>query len=377
MTESPLEQGSLERLGISLEVSPDADVLTPGKVKAVRFRESKPKGYAFPDVESFVYDFVIPSITWYAETLHGRNLAIHKLGEELDRVEVDNANLRASLEQSSLRETLSESLDSDSKDEEYERLFRSHETLKEENRILREQGGSSAVPGEEAYSAEEVESIVNAEINKVREDERQKMIKAVAAARTAAAANAGQFTQADLDAAVATALASHVVPQQSFDGFYTEEEVNEAISQALSKQVHTQPQGKTDAEVAAAVAVAVRRAREETREATLAEVALEAQELHTQEDLDAAVAEAVAEVEARHLSEQDSELEARRIEDLTDEGDVRARAEATTLRTDLDVALQHIDSLEAYIEQLTGEAVEVAVAPQKKELPPITAEDLL
>lgn len=92
------QQGSLERLGIPLETLPGEGVLTPGTVKAVRFRMSKPTGYAVKDVEDFVLDIVQPSLTWYSQALHQRDLAIHTLGEELDRAEVDLLNLRFQLQ---------------------------------------------------------------------------------------------------------------------------------------------------------------------------------------------------------------------------------------------------------------------------------------
>jgi len=92
--ENPEQQGSLERLGIQLETLPTEGVLTPGTVKSARFRISKPSGYAVKDVEDFIFDIVQPTLAWYSEALHKRDLDVFTLGEELDKAEVDLVNLR-------------------------------------------------------------------------------------------------------------------------------------------------------------------------------------------------------------------------------------------------------------------------------------------
>jgi hypothetical protein len=90
----PEQQGSLERLGIPLETNPVEGVLTPASVKAARFRMSKPSGYAVKDVEDFILNIIQPTLEWYVQMLHQRDLAVHKLGAELDRTEVDLLNAR-------------------------------------------------------------------------------------------------------------------------------------------------------------------------------------------------------------------------------------------------------------------------------------------
>lgn len=89
--------GSLERLGIELETQPPENILTPGEAKGVRFQISQPKGYYPTDVDTFMESSVIPSLGWYATTLHERDLDIHKLGEKLDQAEVDLKNLKTEL----------------------------------------------------------------------------------------------------------------------------------------------------------------------------------------------------------------------------------------------------------------------------------------
>lgn len=89
--------GSLERLGIDLETQPPEHILTPGEAKGARFQISQPKGYYPADVDTFMETSVIPSLTWYANALHERDLSVHKLGEKLDQAEVDLKNLKTEL----------------------------------------------------------------------------------------------------------------------------------------------------------------------------------------------------------------------------------------------------------------------------------------
>lgn len=81
-------QGALERLGIPVQTTPPEQVLIAGKAKSIRFRVSRPHGYSYGDVESYQFDYVIPTLEWYANTLHQRDLAVHKLGELVDKLEV-------------------------------------------------------------------------------------------------------------------------------------------------------------------------------------------------------------------------------------------------------------------------------------------------
>jgi len=94
----PAEQGSLERLGIATETQIPENILTPSNVAAVRFRQQRERGYYTKDVETFVKDQVKITLEWFAQRLHARDLDVHVLGGELDRAEVDIANLRAQLQ---------------------------------------------------------------------------------------------------------------------------------------------------------------------------------------------------------------------------------------------------------------------------------------
>ena len=128
---NPQQQGSLERLGIPLETVPGEGVLTPGTVKAVRFRMSKPTGYAVKDVEDFVLDIVQPSLTWYSQALHQRDLAIHTLGEELDRAEVDLLNLRFQLQTTQYSARVEEGVALNQDDKEMAALLDQLNTMRE------------------------------------------------------------------------------------------------------------------------------------------------------------------------------------------------------------------------------------------------------
>jgi hypothetical protein len=129
MSEETSEQGSLERLGIKLETQPKDGVLTPGTVKSARFRMSKPSGYAVKDVEDFVLNIVQPSLTWYAQALHQRDLDVHQLGKELDLIEVDNLNLKFQLQAAQFGSQVQEGLDMNKDDKEMQELLQRYTAL--------------------------------------------------------------------------------------------------------------------------------------------------------------------------------------------------------------------------------------------------------
>lgn len=97
-------QNALERLGISYQTQVPENVLTSAITKGVRFRESSPRGYAHGDIESFIIDSVAPSLDWYAEALYEKDIMLHRIGEELDRLEVENYNLKGQLDNKDVNE---------------------------------------------------------------------------------------------------------------------------------------------------------------------------------------------------------------------------------------------------------------------------------
>lgn len=94
----PPEQGSLERLGVTIETEIPEEILKPSVIRAVRFRQQAKLGYYTKDVEAFVQEKALPSVEWLIQRLHARDLDVHRLGEELDRLEVDMINIRAQFE---------------------------------------------------------------------------------------------------------------------------------------------------------------------------------------------------------------------------------------------------------------------------------------
>lgn len=355
-------QGSLERLGIPLETLPGEGVITPGSAKSLRFRVSRPEGYAYADVESFIFEILIPSLDWYAQTLHARDLAIHKLGEELDKAEVDIINLKAQIENADLNNSLGMSVANNDADQEVSRLIGRITTLEAELDAAR-QGIVSTPSDIESYSREEVEGYINEAVEQARAEEKARNITALAAARQ------GTFSQADIDAAVAAALASAPEPEEtvSLEGFYTYEEVQQYIDEAvLTARAEEQQVAKQNGYTAEDLEAAVASAEADARKG-----------LYTQADVEAAVTEALANVPQPPVVDPDEEL----ISTLTDEpDDMRFRAESAALREKYDEMLKYVEELEAYIAQIQGVEPESTRAQEetpKNNLPPITAEDLM
>jgi chromosome segregation ATPase len=115
-TSSP--EGSLERLGIPVEVPIDENVLLPSKAKAITFRISRPTGYAFSEVDDYVQNIVNPSIEWLVHTIATRNRDVHALGEQLDLAEVDIKNLQGQIQYLQYNSTLAEGINRNSDDKE-------------------------------------------------------------------------------------------------------------------------------------------------------------------------------------------------------------------------------------------------------------------
>jgi hypothetical protein len=115
-TSSP--EGSLERLGIPVEVPIDENVLLPSKAKAVTFRISRPAGYAFSEVDDYVQNIVNPSIEWLVHTIATRNRDVHALGEQLDLADVDIKNLQGQIQYLQYNSTLAEGINRNTDDKE-------------------------------------------------------------------------------------------------------------------------------------------------------------------------------------------------------------------------------------------------------------------
>jgi hypothetical protein len=166
-------QGSLERLGISPETPLPDGVLNTSSVSSVRFRISRPEGYAYGDVESFINDYVAPTIKWFEDTLHQRDLAIHKLGEEVDIFDVNNQNLKAALEAKEYNEALGIGLQDEERSSEVDILMTQNDELKQENATLLKRLNllkSQAETKGETYTADEVESFIAGETESLQEE---------------------------------------------------------------------------------------------------------------------------------------------------------------------------------------------------------------
>lgn len=83
--------GVLKALGVEQEVSIPKDILTSSEVKGVQFRESTPKGYFYDDVDQW-HSQVAKTIAWFGDQHHARNLDLHKVAQEIDRLSTDIQN---------------------------------------------------------------------------------------------------------------------------------------------------------------------------------------------------------------------------------------------------------------------------------------------
>lgn len=84
-------KGVLKALGIEQEVAIPKDILTSSEVKGVQFRESTPKGYFYDDVDQW-HSQVAETVAWFGDQLHARNLELHKIAQEIDRLSTDIQN---------------------------------------------------------------------------------------------------------------------------------------------------------------------------------------------------------------------------------------------------------------------------------------------
>jgi hypothetical protein len=391
-------QGALERLGIPVQTTPPEQILIAGKAKSIRFRVSRPHGYSYGDVESYQFDYVIPTLEWYAETLHQRDLAIHKLGELIDKLEVDLLNTKAQLDNKDYNEAIGLAVETSEQDEEMEALLIRVETLQKQlnqaNAALEEAQTApiSSPDEEESYSRAEVEGFLASAV----ED----------ADKAKDAYYAEILVQKNNELAIAVEQAREEgrqeAPQEESNG-YTEEEVRNAIETAVHQAVSEavakaekekefqyssllEAQAKALDEAEARATEAENRATEAEARATEAENRASSAENTTpagysQEEVEQAIANALAAQEADILSRIPEANSIDQISELTNEGDlVKLRAENKTLKKSVEALSEYSNQLDAYIASLEGKTVE-APAPANavsngRPLPKLRPEDL-
>lgn len=374
-------QGALERLGIPVQTTPPEQVLIAGKAKSIRFRVSRPHGYSYGDVESYQFDYVIPTLEWYADTLHQRDLAVHKLGELVDKLEVDLLNAKAQLDNKDYNEAIGLAVETSEQDGEMEALLLTVESLKaqlsEANEALAHAQNSpiSSPDGEESYTREEVENFLTAAV----ED----------AAKQKDAEYAQLLVQKDEE--FANHL-EHIKEQtrqealQSAPEGYSEEEVRAAIEEAVQtavEQAVAQAEASKDEQYGALLEAQGASLSEAIERATAAENA--APSGYSQEEMEQAVANAVASAvaakEAEILARIPEAKSIDQIAELTNEGDLKIRAENKTLKKSVDDLNKYSQELEAYIATIEGNTAKTS-APASgtlsngRALPKLRPEDL-
>jgi len=389
------EQGALERLGIPVETTPPDGVMTSGQARSVRFRIGRPQGYAFGDVESFIFDHIQPTLDWYANALHQRDLAVHRLGELVDKLEVDLQNANAQLDNKQYNEALGVAVDMAETEDETDILLARIKDLERQLAAALQNQSDTAVapiqaPDGEYYSREEVEgfiaaAVAEAEARKEAEiaergyytQEQVEQILAETAAPTATG-----YSQEELDASIAEAEARGKAAAQPTEDVYTHGQVEEFIATAVAEAEAAKDSEKTEAlqqlssekdkETATAIAKAVATAKAE-------EVATG----YTQEEFDAAIEKAKSETEAAVLASIPEESQpVDPVDELTDEGDLKYRAENKTLRAAVDQWKTYAQELEEYVAQLDGSAAEQPQAATEinaatgRPLPKLRPEDL-
>lgn len=382
------EQGALERLGIPVETTPPDGVMTSGQARSVRFRIGRPQGYAFGDVESFIFDHIQPTLDWYANALHQRDLAVHRLGELVDKLEVDLQNANAQLDNKQYNEALGVAVDMAETDDETDVLLA---RIKELERALAaaQQNQSDAVnapiqaPDGEYYPREEVEgfiaaAVAEAEARKEAEiAERGYYTQEQVEQILAEAAPAGTvYSQDELDASIAEAEARGRAAAQPTEDVYNHGQVEEFIATAVAEA-----EAAKDAEKAEALQQLS--AEKDKEKATAIAQAEQSSTGYSQEELDTAVERAKAETEAAVLASIPEESQpVDPVDELTDEGDLKYRAENKTLRAAVDQWKTYAQELEAYVAQLDGSAAEQTQetteinAATGRPLPKIRPEDL-
>lgn len=156
--ENPTQTGSLEKRNIIVETPIDENVLSPSAAKSVRFRLSKPSGYALGEVDDFIKNIVQPSIDWYAQILHQRDKTVHYLGGELDKAETDILNLKSQIQFLEYNSKIEEGISRNTDDKEVAALMARLEGAEAEAEALKLQlstsGGRIDITQQEAYIAQ-------------------------------------------------------------------------------------------------------------------------------------------------------------------------------------------------------------------------------
>lgn len=375
-------QGALERLGIPVQTTPPEQVLIAGKAKSIRFRVSRPHGYSYGDVESYQFDYVIPTLEWYANTLHQRDLAVHKLGELVDKLEVDLLNAKAQLDNKDYNDALGEIVDDSEKDAEMAALMARERALTaqlaEAQAALENAQHSpiSSPDGEESYTREEVEGFLQTAV----ED----------AARQKDSEYAQILVQKDEEYANALEQVKEQTRQEALQTAptgYSEEEVRETVETAVQSAVEqavAQAESAKDAQYGALLEAQGVSLAEAIERATAAENAVPTG--YSQEEVEqtvaSAVAAAVAAKEAEILAQIPEAKSIDQIAELTNEGDLKLRAENKTLRKSLDDLTAYAKQLEEYSASLEGNTVETPAATtgggtvNGRALPKLRPEDL-
>lgn len=350
-------QGALERLGIPVQTTPPEQVLTSGKAKSIRFRVSRPQGYAYGDVESYLFDYVIPTLDWYATTLHQRDLAIHALGELIDKTEVDLMNVRAQLDNKDYNEAIGLAVEDNERDAEMELLLEKVENLQiqlaEANGALAQaqQAPITSPDGEEVYTRAEVEGF---------------LATAVEDANTAKdEAYASLISTKDEEYNTLVQQYQAFTSENASSG-YSEDDLRNAIQQAVSDAVAETEQAK-DLQYQTvlkghedALRDAEQRAAEADQRAVEADQrAMEAMNSqpagYTQDELEQAIESAVSHKEAEMLAQRPEEKPLDRIAELTvDEDEVKYKAEVKALRASVAKLNDYCKQLEGHIRTLEG-----------------------
>lgn len=429
-------QGALERLGIPVQTTPPEQVLTTGKAKSIRFRVSRPHGYSYGDVESYQFDFVIPTLEWYAETLHQRDLAIHKLGELVDKLEVDLLNVKAQLDNKDYNDALGLAVETSESDEETEALLLKVADLQNQlaaaMKAMEEMrhAGVDSPDGEESYTREQVEGFLASAVedaNNARDThyanilaEKDSQFAAMMeqvkeqARQEAASANPEGYSEEEVHAAIEDAVNKAVTDavqkavaeaERSKDSQYNalvsshaaalldaEARITESESKAksnLSRADKAEQKANTAEERAAN---AEKKANEAEERAANAEAQVEEAENraakaettttgYSQEELENAIAQAVATKEAEILSQIPDAQPIDQIAELTNEGDLKLRAENKTLKRTVEELDNYSKELEKYIATLEGTTIEAPAAAHGnnshgRPLPELRADDL-
>lgn len=389
-------QGALERLGIPVQTTPPEQILIAGKAKSIRFRVSRPHGYSYGDVESYQFDYVIPTLEWYAETLHQRDLAVHKLGELIDKLEVDLLNTKAQLDNNDFNVAIGAAVEDSEKDPEMEALLIRVDSLQaqlnEAQAALEDAHHSPVITSEdeESYTREEVEGFLAAAVEDAEKAKDTYYAQLLVEKDNEFAARLEQTKT----------LARQEAAQEVPTG-YSEEEVHAAIEAAVNNAVaEAVPAAVAEAEKAkdfqynglleaqavalsetsSRVSEAEARANEAEARAATAENA--APTGYSHEEMEEAVAAAVAAKESEILAQLPEVKSIDQIAELTNEGDLKLRAENKTLKKSVGELNDYCKQLEVYIASLEGTPAEVTPASQApspangRSLPKLRPEDL-